>query len=98
MVVVIELLSGSSSTLPHLPVVGSTRFGALPAAMRSPSGFPEIASPLMNCAAVNTDATVVSSFTVMRCGGVDPSTDISAIALSEPRFFLAKGLPPLATT
>ena len=60
-VVVMELLSGSSSTLPHLPVTGSTRFGAFPAAIRSPSGLPEIASPLMNRAAVNAEATVVSS-------------------------------------
>ena len=32
-VVVLELLSGSSSTLPHPPVTGSTRFGAFPAAI-----------------------------------------------------------------
>ena len=41
-VVVIELLSGSRSTLPHPPVTGSTRFGTFPAAIRSPSGLPEI--------------------------------------------------------
>ena len=51
-VVVWVLLSGSTITLPHPPVVGSTRFGTLPAAMRSPSGLPEIASPSMNRAAV----------------------------------------------
>jgi len=32
-VVVIELLSGSRSTLPHSPVAGSTKFGAFPAAI-----------------------------------------------------------------
>ena len=47
-VVVIELLSGLSSTLPQPPVTGSTRFGTFPAAILSPSGFPEIDSPLMN--------------------------------------------------
>src|SRR5271154_6275667 len=51
-VVVIELLSGSSNTLPHLPVAGSTRFGELPAAIRNPRGLPEVDSPLMNLASV----------------------------------------------
>jgi len=32
-VAVCGLLMGSSKTLPHLPVAGSTRLGALPAAM-----------------------------------------------------------------
>ena len=39
-VVVWVLLIGTRITLPHLPVVGSTRFG--PAAIRSPRGFPSI--------------------------------------------------------
>ena len=64
------MLSGSRSTLPHLPVAGSTRFGTFPAAIRSPSGFPEIDSPLMNRAAVNAEATVVSSLTVTVFGNV----------------------------
>src|SRR5277367_4058215 len=57
-VVVIELLSGSSSTLPHPPVAGSTRLRTFPAAILRPSGFPEIDSPLMNRALVKADATV----------------------------------------
>ena len=44
-VVVIELLSGSSSTLPQVPVTGSTRFGVFPAAMCRLSGFPEMVAP-----------------------------------------------------
>ena len=44
-VVVIELLSGSSKTLPQPPVTGSTRFGMFPEAIFSPSGLPEMASP-----------------------------------------------------
>src|SRR5277367_6178901 len=56
-VVVWVLFSGSKSTLPQPPVAGSTRLGAFPAAIRSPSGFPEFESPLMNCAPVNAEAT-----------------------------------------
>src|SRR5215472_9944010 len=56
--VVHVLLPGSTMTLPHPPVSGSTRLGEFPAAIRSPSRFPEIASPLMNRAAVNVEATV----------------------------------------
>ena len=81
-VVVIELLSGSRSTLPHPPVTGSTRFGTFPAAIRSPSGLPEIASPLMNRAAVNAEATVVSSLTVTVVGDEVPSSAISTMASS----------------
>src|SRR5262245_66389479 len=51
-VVVWVLLSGSRSTLPQPPVVGSTRFGALPAAIRRPRGCPEIASARWKRAAV----------------------------------------------
>src|SRR5262245_29672311 len=63
-VVVWVLLYGSTSTLPQPPVTGSTRLGTFPAAIRRPSGFPEIDPPLMNRAAVNVEATVVSSLTV----------------------------------
>ena len=96
-VVVWVLLSGSRSTLPHPPVTGSTRFGTFPAAIRSPSGLPEIASPLMKRAAVNAEATVVSSLTVTVFGSVVPSTVISAIAGLLPPALLADGMPPLAT-
>ena len=96
-VVVWVLLSGSRSTLPHLPVAGSTRFGAFPAAIRSPSGFPEIDSPLMNRAAVNAEATVVSSLTVTFFGNVVPSSVISAMASLGPLSAAAFGVPPLAT-
>jgi hypothetical protein len=69
-VVVWVLLSGSRSTFPHPPVAVSTRLGTFPAAIRSPSGLPEIASALMNRAAVNADATVVSSLMTTFAGGV----------------------------
>ena len=78
------LLIGSSSTLPHVPVAGSTRFGALPAAMRRPSGLPRMAVPSMNRALVKTEATVVSSLTTTSSGGSVPSTDISARASLAP--------------
>src|SRR5271157_2084840 len=96
-VVVIELLRGSSSTLPHLPVAGSTRLGTFPAAILRPSGFPEIAVPLMNRALVNADATVVSSLMVTLAGGLLPTTANSAMTgLSLPAL-LALGTPPFAT-
>src|SRR6266436_4551386 len=96
-VVVWVRLIGSRITLPHLPVVGSTRFGTFPAAIRSPSGFPEIASPLMNRAAVNVEATVVSSLTVTVFGNEVPSNAINAIAGLSPLVLAAAGWPPLAT-
>ena len=96
-VVVIELLSGSSSTLPHPPVERSTKFGTLPAAIRKPSGFPDIASPLMNRAAVNAEATVVISLTTALLGGLLPSTAMSARAGFSPLTLLAAGRPPFAT-
>ena len=95
-VVVIELLIGSSSTLPHPPVTGSTRFGTFPAAIRSPSGLPEIDSPLMNRAAVNAEATVVSSLTVTVLGSVVPSSAIRATASLGPLSAAAFRVPPLA--
>ena len=78
------LLIGSSSTLPQVPVTGSTRFGALPAAIRRPNALPLMAVPLMKRALVNTEATVVSSLTTTFSGGSVPSTDISASASLEP--------------
>src|SRR6516165_3522552 len=90
------LLIGSISTLPHPPVQGSTKLGTFPAAIRSPRGFPEIDSPLMNRAAVNADATVVSSFTVTVLGGLELSTANSAIASLAPLLAAALGVPPLA--
>src|SRR5271165_4759933 len=96
-VMVIELLSGSISTLPHLPVAGSTRLGTFPAAILRPSGFPEIAVPLMNCALVNADATVVSSLIVTLAGGLLPSTSNSAIDELSPLALLAFATPPVAT-
>ena len=96
-VVVWVLLMGSNSTLPHLPVAGSTRFGALPAAIFSPSGLPEIASPLMKRAEVKAEATVVSSLTTTLAGGLFPNTVSSASAgLSPPALSLVEW-PPLAT-
>src|ERR1700756_2162849 len=91
------LLIGSNSTLPHSPVAGSTRLGTFPAAIRNPSGCPEMDSPLMNRAAVNADATVVSSFTVTYLGGVEPSSASSAIASLVLLLAPALGVPPLAT-
>jgi hypothetical protein len=96
-VVVWKLLSGSTITLPHPPVAGSTRFGTFPAAIRSPSAFPEIESPLMNCAAVNAEATVVSSLITTLAGGVPPSTARRAIAGLFPPALFAAGTPPAAT-
>jgi len=52
-VVVWVLLIGSRITLPHPPDSRSTKFGTFSAAIRSPRRFPEIVSPLINCAAVN---------------------------------------------
>src|SRR5262249_49428996 len=96
-VVVIELLSGSRSTLPHSPVAGSTKFGAFPAAIRNPSGFHEIASPLMKRAEVDVDATVVSSLMTTLAGGVLPSTVSNAMAGLSPLPLLTVASPPLAT-
>src|SRR6266536_3562506 len=73
-VVVWVRLIGSRITFPHLPVAGSTRFGTFPAAIRSPRGFPEIDSPLMNRAAANVEATVVNSLTVTAFGKRFPTT------------------------
>src|SRR5271154_1058192 len=95
-VVVWVLLIGSRTTLPQVPVAGSTRFGTLPAAIRSPSGFPEIDPPLMNWAAVNAEATVVSSLTVTILGSEVPSSAISATASLALLFAAAFGVPPLA--
>jgi hypothetical protein len=95
MVVVIELLSGSRSTSPQLPVTGSIRFGVFPAAIRNPSGFPDIDSPLRNRAAVKAEATVVSSFTVTVVGGEAPSSASSATA--SLLFVAAFSVPPFAT-
>src|SRR5262245_34080211 len=95
--VVWVLLSGSRSTLPHPPVVGSTRLGAFPAAIRSPSGFPEMASPLRNRATVNDEATVVSSLTVAVFGNFVPRTDRSTMASLEPLVSSAFAAPPRAT-
>ena len=95
--VVCVLLSGSSNTLPQPPVAGSTRFGVFPAAIFSPSGLPEMASPLMKRAAVNAEATVVSSFTVTVFGNEVPSSDISTRASLAAFAPPAVGVPPLAT-
>src|SRR5271165_4548872 len=96
-VVVMELLIGSISTLPHVPVTGSTRLGTFPAAIFNPSGLPEMPSPLMNRALVNADATVVSSLIVTLAGGLLPRTDNSAMAGLSPVALLALGTPPFAT-
>src|SRR5208337_3517178 len=96
-VVVMELLSGSSSTLPHPPVERSTRSGTFPAAIFSPSGFPEIPVLLMKRAFVNTDATVVSSLIVTLAGGLLPTTAKSAMAGLSPPALLALATPPVAT-
>ena len=90
-VVVWVLLSGSRSTLPHPPVAGSTRFGTFPAAIRSPSGLPEIDSPLMNRAAVNAEATVVSSFMTTLAGNLPPSTVNSTMAGLSPPALVDRG-------
>ena len=52
---------------------------------------------MMNRAAVNADATVVSSFTVTVLGGVEPSTANSAMASLAPLLAAVLGVPPLAT-
>jgi hypothetical protein len=96
-VVVWVLLSGSRITLPQAPVPGSTRFGTFPAAIRSPSGFPEIASPLMNRAAVNVEATLVSSLTVTVFGNSVPNTAIRAMVSLGLLSTAAFAVPPLAT-
>jgi hypothetical protein len=68
------LLSGSMITLPQPPVCRFTKFGTFIAAIRRPSGFPEMAPSFINCAAVNAEATVVNSSTVTVPAGVEPSS------------------------
>ncbi len=94
-VVLRVMLSPSTMTDPQLPLCRFTRFGTFIAAIRSPSGFPEIDSPLMNRAAVNAEATVVSSLTVTDFGNSVPKTASSAMASLGP--LPAFGVPPLAT-
>jgi hypothetical protein len=96
-VVVQVLLPGSTITLPQPPVSRSTRLGVFPAAIFSPSGFPEMVSPLMNRAAVNVEATVVSSLTVTVFGNWAPNTAIKARASLGLLSAAAFGMPPLAT-
>ena len=96
-VVVQVLLPGSTITLPQPPVAKSTRFGTFPAAIFRPSGFPEIDPPLMNRAAVNADATVVSSLMVTLAGGLLSNTASKTRAGLSPPVLLALGAPPLAT-
>jgi hypothetical protein len=95
-VVVCELLSGSWITGPRPPVSRSTKFGTLPAAIRSPSAWPRSAAPFTNCAAVHAEATVVSSLIVTRCGGSVPNRAIKAIAGFGPLPAPAFASPPLA--
>jgi hypothetical protein len=85
-VVVCELFKGSSSTLPHVPVAGSTRFGTLPAAIRSPTSLPLIAVPLRKRAFVKADTTVVSSLTTTVPESFSPSTERSAVSPPGPDF------------
>ena len=96
-VVVQVLLPASTITFPHPPVSKFTRFGTFPAAMRSPSGLPEMASPLTNRAPVNAEATVVISLMTTLGGGVLPRTDNRAIAEFSPLLLLIVATPPLAT-
>jgi hypothetical protein len=69
-----------------------------PAAIRSPSGFPEIASFSMKRAEVNVDATVVSSLITILAGGLLPKTVSNAMAGLSPLPLLTVAMPPLATT
>jgi len=75
---------GSWITEPKPPVSRSTRLGMFPAAMRSPSASLLSASPCRSCAAVNAEATVVSSLIVTRRGGSVPSVAINVIAGFDP--------------
>jgi hypothetical protein len=84
-------------TDPQLPLCGFTRFGTFIAAIRSPSGFPEMDSPRMNRAAVKAEATVVNSFTVADSGNFVPSTASSAMASLGPLAPAVLGVPPRAT-
>lgn len=88
--VVWVLLIGFRITLPQPAVAGSIRFGTFPAAIRSPSGLPEIDYALMKRAAVNAEATEVSSLTVTVAGALAPSTVISTITGSSPPTLLAE--------
>lgn len=94
--VVCVLFSGSWITVPHPPVVRSTRLGTLPAAIFRPSACPLSVSPLRNCAPVHTDATVVSSLMVTSFGAEAPNVAISAIAGFAPWEPPIVGCPPLA--
>jgi hypothetical protein len=82
---------------PYPPVSTSTKFGTLPAAMRSPSALPLMAVPSRNCALVQTDATVVNSLIVTLAGGLLPITEMSAMAGLSPPPLLAADTPPWAT-
>src|SRR5215467_3473898 len=66
--------------------------------MRRPSSLPLSKSPSRNWADVQTDATVVNSFTVIVWGIVVPSTASSAIALLATWVAAACDEPPLAIT
>ena len=93
-VVFCVMLIGSKSTFPQVPVTGSTRLGTFPAAIRSPNGLPEMDSPLMKRAAVNAEATVVSSLITTFGGGALLSTSNIAVAAFSPP---AAAMPPLET-
>src|SRR5262245_50343984 len=95
---VCALLSGPRIASPHPPLSRSTKLGTFPAAMRRPSSCPFNVSPSRNCADVQTDATVVNSFTVTVLGGVVPSTASSAMALLATWAAADFDVPPLATT
>jgi len=75
-------------------VAESTRLGTFLAAIRNPSGLPEIDSPLMKRAAVNAEATVVSSLMTTFGGSALFSTsNIAVVAFSLPD----AAAPPLET-
>jgi hypothetical protein len=82
------LLIGSAIVEPQPPVSRLTRFGTLPAAMRSWSDCARIAVPSRNRLCIRTEAMVVNSLTTILPSGTAPSTVMNAIAGSS--------LPPLA--
>ena len=76
-------------------VAESTRLGTFLAAIRNPSGLPEIDSPLMmKRAAVNAEATVVGSLMTTFGGGALFSTSNIAVAAFSLSHAAA---PPLET-
>jgi len=86
----------SNSTLAPLAGRGVYRFGTFPAAIRIPSGLPEIASPLMNERQRIAEATVVK-FVDGDCSRNGFQATHQGDGMLTPVFAAPLAVPPLAT-